>query len=47
MDLSRFDAAPFIAFPGAKETNYGTEGRISPGRCADRVDQWADAQAGG
>ncbi|SHH71630.1 hypothetical protein SAMN04488044_3074, partial [Cognatishimia maritima] len=30
VDLSRFDAAPLIAFTAAKETNYGTEtdGRI-------------------
>ncbi|NRB33046.1 MAG: hypothetical protein HRU27_20905, partial [Rhizobiaceae bacterium] len=30
VDLSRFDAAPLIAFIAAKETNYGTEkdGRI-------------------
>ncbi len=30
MDLSRFDAAPLIAFTAPKETNYGTEtdGRI-------------------
>ena len=30
MDLSRFDAAPLIAFPATKEMNYGTEtdGRI-------------------
>ncbi|PYG25655.1 hypothetical protein C8N36_12742, partial [Pelagimonas varians] len=34
MDLSRFDAAPLIAFTATKETDYGTEtyGRISP-RC--------------
>ena len=25
LDLSRFDAAPLIAFTLAKETNYGTE----------------------
>ena len=25
MDLSRFDAAPLIDFPAAKEPNYGTE----------------------
>ena len=31
MDLSRFDAAPLIAFTATKEMNYGTEtdGRIS------------------
>jgi len=30
LDLSRFDAAPLIAFIAAKETNYGNEtnGRI-------------------
>ena len=30
LDVSRFDAAPLIAFIAAKETNYGTEtyGRI-------------------
>ena len=30
MDLSRFDAAPLIAFTATKETDYGTEtdGRI-------------------
>ena len=32
LDLSRFDAAPLIAFTAAKETGYGTEteGRIAP-----------------
>src|SRR6056297_3994400 len=48
LDLSRFDAAPLIAFIAAKETNYGNEtnGRI-PGRCsADRADKRADTQAG-
>jgi hypothetical protein len=25
LDLSRFDAAPLIAFTATKETNYGTE----------------------
>jgi hypothetical protein len=25
MDLSRFDAAPLIAFTATKETDYGTE----------------------
>jgi len=45
MDLSRFDAAPLIAFTAKKETNYGTEtdGRIPPRCGADRVDQWANA----
>ena len=49
LDLSRFDTAPLIAFIATKETDYGTEtdGRIPQGRCVDRVDQWADAQAGG
>jgi hypothetical protein len=30
LDLSRFDAAPLIAFTATKETHYGTEtdGRI-------------------
>ncbi|MFT7311629.1 MAG: hypothetical protein ACI853_002128, partial [Paracoccaceae bacterium] len=33
MDLSRFDAAPLIAFTATKEMNYGTEtdGRIPQG----------------
>jgi hypothetical protein len=45
MDLSRFDAAPLIAFTAPKETDYGTEtdGRISPRCGAYRIDQWADA----
>ncbi|SHK65956.1 hypothetical protein SAMN05444000_1584, partial [Shimia gijangensis] len=32
LDLSRFDAAPLIAFTATKETDYGTEtdGRIPP-----------------
>jgi Arm DNA-binding domain/Phage integrase central domain len=49
LDLSRFDAAPLIAFIAAKETSYGTEtdGRIPQGCGADSTDQWADAQAGG
>ncbi|MCD9150146.1 hypothetical protein, partial [Pseudophaeobacter flagellatus] len=41
LDLSRFDAAPLIAFTATKETDYGTEtdGRI-PARCgADCADQ--------
>jgi hypothetical protein len=35
LDLSRFDAAPLIAFIATKETDYGTEtdGRISA-RCS-------------
>ncbi|MEO9515695.1 MAG: hypothetical protein ABJG55_08205, partial [Paracoccaceae bacterium] len=47
LDLSRFDAAPLIAFTATKETDYGTEtdGRISPGCGAYRADQWAYAQA--
>ena len=49
MDLSRFDAAPLIAFTATKETNYGieTDGRIPPGCGAYGAEQWADAQAGG
>jgi len=48
LDLSRFDAAPLIAFTATKEMNYGTEtdGRISPGCGADSTDQWANAQSG-
>jgi hypothetical protein len=49
LDLSRFDAAPLIAFTATKETDYGTEtdGGI-PARCgAYRIDQWANTQAGG
>ncbi|PYC46952.1 IS6 family transposase, partial [Litorivita pollutaquae] len=43
MDLSRFDAAPLIAFTATKETDYGieTDGRIPPGCGAYRADQWA------
>ncbi len=46
MGLSRFDAAPLIAFTATKETDYGTEtdGRISPRCGAYRTDQWANAQ---
>jgi hypothetical protein len=49
MDLSRFDAAPLIAFTAPKEINYGTEtdGRISARCGAYRADQWAYTQAGG
>ena len=41
LDLSRFDAAPLIAFTVIKETDYGTEtdGRIPPrcgAYCADQ-----------
>jgi transposase len=45
MDLSRFDAAPLIAFIATKETDYGTEAnRRIQARCgADCVDQWSDA----
>jgi len=43
MDLSRFDAAPLIAFTATKETDYGTEtdGRIPSSCGAYRADQWA------
>ena len=49
MDLSRFDAAPLIAFSATKEIDYGTEteGRIPAGCSAYRADQWANAQTGG
>ena len=49
LDLSRFDAAPLIAFTATKEIYYGTEtdGRIPPRCGAYRADQWANAQAGG
>jgi len=45
MDLTRFDAAPLIAFTARKEINYGTEtdGRIPLGCGSDRADQWANA----
>ncbi|MBI1492869.1 hypothetical protein [Halocynthiibacter styelae] len=45
LDLSRFDAAPLIAFTATKETDYGTEtdGRIPPRCGAYRADQWANA----
>ena len=45
VELSRFDAAPLIAFTATKETDYGTEtdGRISPRCGAYSTDQWADA----
>ena len=48
LDLSRFDAAPLIAFTATKETYYGTEtdGRIPQGCGAYCADQWADAQIG-
>ncbi|WP_339822044.1 hypothetical protein [Sulfitobacter dubius] len=47
LDLSRFDAAPLIAFTAPKETDYGTEadGRISQGCGAHRTDQWVEARA--
>jgi len=43
VDLSRFDAAPLIAFTATKEMNYGTktDGRIPQGRSAYRTDQRA------
>ena len=46
--MSRFDAAPLIAFIAAKETDYGneTDGRIPPRCGAYCADQWADTQAG-
>ncbi|UWQ53037.1 hypothetical protein [Leisingera caerulea] len=49
MDVSRFDAAPLIAFIAAKETNYGTEtDRRIPGRCgADCADERAEQEASG
>jgi hypothetical protein len=49
MDLSRFDAAPLIAFTATKETDYGTETdeRIPQGCGAYRADQWADTQTCG
>jgi hypothetical protein len=49
MDLSRFDAAPLIAFTATKEMTYGTEtdGGIPQGCGAYRVDQWADAETSG
>lgn len=49
LDLSQYDAAPLMAFTATKEMDYGTEtdGRIPQGRGADRVEQWAEAQAGG
>ena len=42
LDLSRFDAAPLIAFTATKETDYGseTDGRISPRCGAYRSDLW-------
>ena len=49
VDLSRFDAAPLIAFTATKETDYGTETdeRIPQGCGAYRADQRADTQTGG
>jgi hypothetical protein len=49
LDLSRFDAAPLIAFTATKETDYGTETdeRIPQGCGAYRADQRADTQTGG
>ena len=48
MDLSRFDAAPLIAFTVTKETDYVTEtdGRNPPRCSADCTDQRADAETG-
>jgi len=48
VDMSRFDAAPLIAFTATKETDYGTETdkRIPPGCGAYRTDQRAYTQAG-
>ena len=50
LDLSRFDAAPLIAFIATKEMNYGTEtdGRI-PGKDAVRIalSSGLTSQAGG
>ena len=48
LDLSRFDAAPLIAFTVTKETDYGTEtdGGIPPRCSADCTDQRADAETG-
>ncbi len=45
VDVSRFDAAPLIAFTATKETDYGTEtdGRIPLGCGAYRSNQWANA----
>jgi hypothetical protein len=45
MDLSRFDAAPLIAFTATKEMNYGTQtdGLIPQGCGADSTDQRANA----
>ena len=44
LDLSRFDAAPLIAFTVTKETDYWTEtdGGIPPRGSADCTDQRAD-----
>jgi hypothetical protein len=48
MDLSRFDAAPLIAFTVTKETDYWAEmdGGIPPRCSADYTDQRADAETG-
>jgi hypothetical protein len=47
LDLSRFGAAPLIAFTATKEIDYGieTDGRVSPRCGAYRADQRADTQA--
>ena len=49
LDMSRFDAAPLIAFIAAKETGYWTEtdGGIPPRCSADCIDQRADAETVG
>jgi hypothetical protein len=45
LDLSRFDAAPLIAFTAKKETDYGTEtdGRILARCSLNRAEQRVDA----
>jgi len=49
LDLSRFDAAPLIAFTATKEIDYWTEtdGGIPPRCGAYCADQWAYPQTGG
>jgi hypothetical protein len=37
VDLSRYDAAPLIAFTATKETDYGTE---TDGRISANLSQW-------
>jgi hypothetical protein len=48
VDLSRFAAAPLIAFTVTKETDHGaeTDGRVLPGCNADCTDQRTDAETG-